>query len=80
MICFFIMDNIIKFLSSYVLNMVNITILLRNYLYVSFNVTCIYFFIIKRKKLLKSDVEFLKYIVIFSWNYALPCALRDNNI
>jgi hypothetical protein len=29
---FFIMDNIIKFLSSYVLNMENITILLRNYL------------------------------------------------
>jgi hypothetical protein len=27
---FFIMDNIIKFLSSYVLNMDNITILLRN--------------------------------------------------
>jgi hypothetical protein len=29
---FFIMDNIIKFISSYVLNMDNITILLRNYL------------------------------------------------
>jgi hypothetical protein len=60
MICFFNMDNIIKFLSSYVLNMVNITILLRNYL--------------------KSDVEFLKYIVIFSWHYVLPCALHDDNI
>ena len=54
------MDNIIKFLSSYVLNMVNITILLRNYL--------------------KSDVDFLKYIVIFSCHYVLPCALRDDNI
>ena len=73
------MDNIIKFLSSYVLNMVNITILLRNYLCL-FNVTCIYFIIIKSKKLLKSDVEFLKYIVIFSWHYVLPCALCDNNI
>jgi hypothetical protein len=29
---FFIMDNIIKFLSPYALNMDNITILLRNYL------------------------------------------------
>ena len=63
---FFIMDNIIKFLRSYVLNMVNIT--------------CIYFFIVKRKKLLKSDVEFLKYIVIFSWHYVLPSALRGDNI
>jgi hypothetical protein len=29
---------------------------------------------------LKNYVEFLKSIVIFSWHYVLPCALRDNNI
>jgi hypothetical protein len=59
--------------------MMNITILLRNYLWL-FNVTCIYCFIIKSKKLLKSDFEFLKYIVIFSWHGVLPCALQGNNI
>jgi hypothetical protein len=76
---FFIMDNIIKCLSSYVLNMVNITIVLRNYLcFIQCNL--VYFFIIISKKLLKSDIEFLKYIVIFSWHYVLPCALRYNKI
>jgi hypothetical protein len=51
---FFIMDNIIKFLSSYVLNMDNITILLINYLffiqcklYLLFIITSNFFFIKK---------------------------------
>jgi hypothetical protein len=73
------MDNIIKFLSSYVLNIVIITTLLRNYLcFIQCNLYLL--FIVKRKKLLKSDVEFLKFIVIFSWHYVLPCFLRDDNI
>jgi hypothetical protein len=55
-------------------------VLSKETIYVSFNVTCIYFFIVKRKKILKSDVEFLKYIMIFSWHYVLPCPLHDDNI
>jgi hypothetical protein len=75
-----IMDNIIKFLSSYVLNMDNITILLINNLcFIHCNLYLL-FFIKSKKKLLKSDVEFFKYIVIFSWNYILPCASSDNKI
>ena len=67
------MDNIIKFLSSYVLNMDNITILLRNNsCFIQCNLYLLFF--IKSKKILKCDVEFLKYSVIFPWHYVLPCA------
>jgi hypothetical protein len=34
-------------------------------------------FFIKSKKIFRSDVEFLKYRVIFSWHYVLPCASSD---
>jgi hypothetical protein len=71
-----IMENIIKFLSSYVLNMDNVTILLRNNLcFIQCNLYLLFF--IKSKKILKSDVEFLKYSVIFSWHYVLSCAWSD---
>ena len=74
-----IMDNIIKFLSSYVLNMDNITIFLRkNLCFVQCNLYLL--FLLEVKNILKSDVEFLKYIVIFSWHYVLPCALSDSKI
>ena len=73
------MDNIIKFLNSYVLNMDNITILLRNNLcFIQCNLYLLFF--IKSKILLKIDFEFFMCIVIFSWNYVLACALSDNNI
>jgi hypothetical protein len=72
-----IMENIIKFLSSYVLNMDNIKIFLRNNLcFIQCNLYLLFF--LKVKKLSKSGVEFLKYIVLFSWHYVLPCALSDN--
>ena len=72
-----IMDNIIQFIRSYVLNMDNIAILLVNNLcFIQCNLYLLFF--IKSKKILKSYVEFLKYIVIFSWNYVLTCALCDN--
>ena len=59
-----IMDNIIKFLSSCVLNMDNTTILLRNNLcFIQCNLYI--FLLLKVKKLLKNDVELLKYMVIF---------------
>jgi hypothetical protein len=60
-----ITENIIKFISSYVLNMDNITILLRNDLcFIQCNLYLL--FLIKSKKIFKIVVEFLKYIVIFS--------------
>jgi hypothetical protein len=75
----FIMDNIIQLLILYILNMDNITIILRNNLcFIQCNLYLL--FLLKVKKLLKSDIKFLKYIVIFSWHYVLPCALSDNKI
>ena len=76
---FLIMDNTITLISSYVLNMDNITILLRNNLcFIQCNLYLHFF--IKSKKILKSDVEFLKYRVIFSWHYVLSCAWTDKLI
>ena len=70
------MENIIKNFSSYVLNMDNVTILLRNNLcFIQFNLYLLFF--IKSIKILKSDVENLKYSVIFSWHYVLSCAWSD---
>ena len=71
-----IMENIIKFLSSYVLNMDNVTILsINNLCFIQCNLYLL--FLLKVKKLLKNDVEFLKYRVIFSWHYILSCAWSD---
>jgi hypothetical protein len=51
-LCVLIMDNIIKFLISYVLNMDNITILLRNNLcFIQCNLY--FFFLLKVKKNVK---------------------------
>ena len=70
------MENIIKFISSYVLNMDNITILLRdNLCFIQCNLYLLFFN--NSKKISKSDVEFLKYSVIFSWHYVLSCAWSD---
>jgi hypothetical protein len=58
-----IMKNITKFIISFVLNMENATILLRNNLCF---IKCIEFFFIKSKKLFGINVELLNYRVISS--------------